>query len=45
MLKEVGVVDWIDLAKERDNFHAFVNTVMNPQPSNMRRILRVAQKY
>jgi hypothetical protein len=30
-LREIGcdVVDWIDLAQDRDNWRALVNTVMN----------------
>jgi ribosomal protein S4E len=26
---EVGVMDWIELAKDRDRWRALVNTVMN----------------
>jgi hypothetical protein len=33
MFKEVGIADWINLAQDRDNLNALVNTVMNPQPS------------
>jgi hypothetical protein len=28
---EGGVVDWIDLARERDRWRDFVNVAMNPQ--------------